>query len=236
LQTAEAAVQKAANTLGYTEITAPFDGWAGQLNYDVGAVVSPASGALTELMVTDPIYVTFQLNEAEYVSLRRAGREAVERMVEGLSLYLTLPDGERYDQSGVLDFADVSTDASTGTVAMRAVFPNAGAVLVPGLYVTLHIEGQAGEPRIQVPRMAMQETIEGTFVLVVDEQQQVVQRFLQTGPERGAMVVVQSGLDAGDRVIVEGMQKVRAGSRVNAVEKRIDPQTGALSEADEVAP
>ncbi|PXX92406.1 efflux transporter periplasmic adaptor subunit [Marinobacter vulgaris] len=233
LQAAEAAVQKAANNLGYTEIRAPFDGWVGKLKFDVGAVVSPASGAITEILVTDPIYVEFQLNEADFIAFRRAGREAAENMASNLSLYLTLPDGERYPQGGVLDFADVSTDASTGTVAMRAVFPNSAAVLVPGLYVTLHIEGQAGEPRILVPQVALQETIEGQFVLVVNDQEQVVQRFIKTGPRQGAMVVAETGIEAGERVIVEGMQKVRSGVTVNPVSKRIDPDTGVLAGEEE---
>ncbi|EON91566.1 RND family efflux transporter MFP subunit [Marinobacter lipolyticus SM19] len=230
---AEAAVQKASNNLGYTEIRAPIDGWIGKLNFDVGTVVSPASGAITEILVTDPIYVEFQLNEADYVSYRRAGRDAAETMVSNLSLYLTLPDGERFSERGVLDFADVSTDASTGTVAMRAVFPNPGAVLLPGLYVTLNVEGQAGEAKILAPQVAIQETIEGQFVLLVDDQQQVIQRFIKTGPRRGAMVVAESGLKAGERVIVEGLQKVRTGINVNPVPKQIDPDTGALVDAGE---
>ena len=235
LQAAEAAVEKADNNLGYTEIKAPFDGWIGKLNFDVGAVVSPASGAIAEILVTDPIYVEFQLNEADYVAFRRAGREQAETIVNNLSLYLTLPDGKRYDQGGTLDFADVRTDASTGTVAMRAVFPNSNAVLLPGLYVTLHVEGQAGEARILVPQVAVQETIEGKFVLVVDDQQKVAQRFFTTGPRRGAMVVAETGLEAGEQVIVEGLQKVRAGVAVNPVSKRIDPDTGALTAAGEVS-
>lgn len=229
LQAAEAAVEKASDNLRYTEIHAPFDGWIGSLNFDVGAVVSPASGPITEVMVTDPIYVAFQLNESDFVAYRRAGRDAAESMAGNLALYLTLPDGQRYAQGGVLDFADVSTDASTGTVAMRALFPNPAAVLVPGLYVTLHVEGQAGEASILVPQAAVQETLEGKFVLVVDDQQKVAQRFITTGPRRGAMVVARTGLEEGEQVIVEGMQKVRSGVTVNAVDKQIDPETGVLS-------
>ena len=234
LQAAEAAVQKAVNNMSYTEIRAPFDGWVGKLNFDVGAVVSPSSGAIAEILVTDPIFVEFQLNEADYVAFRRADREETKDIVSNLSLYLTLPDGKRYSQAGALDFADVSTDASTGTVAMRAVFPNSEAVLLPGLYVTLHIEGQAGEPQILVPQVAVQETIEGMFVLVVGEQQQVVQRFITTGARQGAMVVAQTGLEAGEQVIVEGLQKVSAGTRVNPVQKRINPATGAIENEGEV--
>ncbi|MCR9189398.1 MAG: efflux RND transporter periplasmic adaptor subunit [Alteromonadaceae bacterium] len=228
LQAAQAAVQKAGSNLEYAEIRAPFDGWIGRLNYDVGAVVSPSSGAITSIQVTDPVYVEFQINEADFINFRRRGAESAQALSRSLGLYLTLPDGERYEQAGVLDFADVQTDASTGTVAMRAVFPNPDAVLVPGLYVTLRVEGQSGEPQVLVPQVAVQETIEGKFVLVVDDQNQVAQHFIQTGSREGALLVVSSGLEAGDRVIVEGLQKVRPGVTVSPVEKQIDQQTGAL--------
>ena len=234
LQSAEAALQKAQNNLGYTEIRAPFDGWIGKLNFDVGAVVSPSSGPITEVLVTDPIYVSFQVNEADYVGYRRAG-QAAANLAGNLGLYLTLPDGQRYAAAGVLDFADVQTDASTGTVAMRAVFPNSASVLVPGLYVTLHIQGQAGEDRILVPQVALQETLEGKFVLVVNDQEQVAQRFITTGPRRGAMIVAETGLEVGDRVIVEGMQKVRSGVTVAPSRKHIDPETGVLTTGDEAS-
>ncbi len=228
LQAAQAAVQKAGSNLEYAEIRAPFDGWIGRLNYDVGAVVGPSSGAITSIQVTDPAYVEFQINEADFMNFRRRGAESAQALSRSLGLYLTLPDGERYEQAGVLDFADVQTDASTGTVAMRAVFPNPDAVLVPGLYVTLRVEGQSGEPQVLVPQVAVQETIEGKFVLVVDDQNQVAQHFIQTGSREGALLVVSSGLEAGDRVIVEGLQKVRPGVTVSPVEKQIDQQTGAL--------
>lgn len=228
LQAAQAAVQKAGSNLEYAEIRAPFDGWIGRLNYDVGAVVSPSTGPITSVLVTDPVYVEFQVNEADFVSFRRRGAESTEAFSKSLGLSLTLPDGERYEQGGVLDFADVQTDASTGTVAMRAVFPNPDAVLVPGLYVTLRVEGQSGEAKVLVPQVAVQETLEGTFVLVVDDQNQVAQNFIQTGAREGALLVVNTGLEAGDRVIVEGLQKVRPGVTVSPVEKQIDPQTGAL--------
>ncbi|WP_240339410.1 efflux RND transporter periplasmic adaptor subunit [Marinobacter sp. BW6] len=235
LQAAQATVQKADTNLEYAEIRAPFDGWIGRLNYDVGAVVSPATGPITSVLVTDPVYVEFQVNEADFVSFRRRGTESAEAFSKSLGLYLTLPDGERYEQAGVLDFADVQTDASTGTVAMRAVFPNPDAVLVPGLYVTLRVEGQSGEARVLVPQVAVQETIEGKFVLAVDDQNQVAQRFIQTGAREGALLVVNSGLETGDRVIVEGLQKVRPGVTVSAVQKQIDPQTGALIQTGEAS-
>ncbi|WP_449286442.1 efflux RND transporter periplasmic adaptor subunit [Marinobacter sp. PE14] len=235
LKAAQASVQKAGSNLEYAEIRAPFDGWVGRLNYDVGAVVSPATGPITSVLVTDPVYVEFQINEADFINFRRRGTESAQALSRSLGLFLTLPDGERYEQSGVVDFADVQTDASTGTVAMRAVFPNPDAVLVPGLYVTLRIEGQSGEARVLVPQVAVQETIEGKFVLVVDDQNQVAQHFIQTGSREGALLVVNSGLATGDRVIVEGLQKVRPGVTVSAVPKQIDPQTGALIQTGEAS-
>lgn len=231
LETAEAAVQKAGLNLEYTEIKAPFDGWIGRLNYDVGAVVSPASGPIAEVLVTDPIYVEFQLDESDYVAFRRAGTAAGEDIANSLSLRLTLPDGGFYNQDGKVSFADVQTNASTGTVDMRAEFPNPDAVLLPGLYVTLRIEGRAGEAQVLVPQVAIQETIEGKFVLVVNDEQMVSQRFIQTGPRLGAMLATESGLEAGERVIVEGLQKVRTGVTVNPVVKQINPETGVLTDS-----
>ncbi|MCK0164371.1 efflux RND transporter periplasmic adaptor subunit [Marinobacter sp. S6332] len=231
LETAEAAVQKAGLNLEYTEIKAPFDGWIGRLNYDVGAVVSPASGPIAEVLVTDPIYVEFQLDESDYVAFRRAGTAAGEDIANSLSLRLTLPDGGFYNQDGKVSFADVQTNASTGTVDMRAEFANPNAVLLPGLYVTLRIEGRAGEAQVLVPQVAIQETIEGKFVLVVNDEQMVSQRFIQTGPRLGAMLATESGLEAGERVIVEGLQKVRTGVTVNPVVKQINPETGVLTDS-----
>lgn len=231
LETAEAAVQKAGLNLEYTEIKAPFDGWIGRLNYDVGAVVSPASGPIAEVLVTDPIYVEFQLDESDYVAFRRAGTAAGEDIANSLSLRLTLPDGGFYNQDGKVSFADVQTNASTGTVDMRAEFPNPDAVLLPGLYVTLRIEGRAGETQVLVPQVAIQETIEGKFVLVVNDEQMVSQRFIKTGPRLGAMLATESGLEAGERVIVEGLQKVRTGVTVSQVVKQINPETGVLTDS-----
>ncbi|WP_291950811.1 efflux RND transporter periplasmic adaptor subunit [Marinobacter sp.] len=228
LETAGAAVQKADLNLEYTEISAPFDGWIGRLNYDVGAVVSPASGPIAEVLVTDPIYVEFQLDESDYVAFRRADNAGIEDVAGTLSLRLTLPDGEFYNQNGVLSFADVQTNESTGTVNMRAVFPNPDAVLLPGLYVTLRVEGRAGAAQVLVPQVAIQETIEGKFVLVVGNDQTVSQRFIKTGPRLGAMLVAESGLEAGERVIVEGLQKVRTGITVSPVQKQMNVETGVL--------
>lgn len=235
LETAEATLQKAGINLEYTEIKAPFDGWIGKLNYDVGAVVSPASGPIAEVLVTDPIYVEFQLDESDYVAFRRSSRASGEDVASTLSLQLTLPDGSVYSQGGMVSFADVKTDASTGTVDMRAVFPNPDAVLLPGLYVTLRIEGKAGEAQVLVPQMAMQETIEGKFVLVVNDEQTVSQRFIKTGSRLGAMLVTESGLEAGEQVIVEGLQKVRTGVTVNPVQKQINVETGVLTGGEESA-
>lgn len=230
VETAEATLQKAGINLEYTEIKAPFDGWIGKLNYDVGAVVSPASGPIVEALVTDPIYVEFQLDESDYVAFRRSDSTSGEGIASTLSLRLTLPDGSYYNQQGTVSFADVQTDVSTGTVDMRAVFPNPDAVLLPGLYVTLRIEGKAGEAQVLVPQVAIQETIEGKFVLLVDDQNKVAQRFIKTGSRVGAMLVAKSGLESGEQVIVEGLQKVRSGVEVNPVIKVIIPETGVLTE------
>lgn len=232
LETTEAGVQKAQTNLDYAVIKSPFDGWIGRQHYDVGAVVGPASGPIADVLVTDPTYVEFQLDEADYVVFRRIASNSNEDVTSGMSLQLNLPDGGRYNQPGKLSFTGVQIDASTGTVPMRAVFDNPDAVLLPGLYVTLQIEGATGSSQVLVPQAAIQENIEGKFVLLVNDQQKVAQRFITTGARVGAMLVAESGLQQGESVIVEGLQKVRSGVSVKAIVKTINPETGMLTGPD----
>lgn len=230
VEAAEAALQIAQTNLAYAEIKSPFAGWVGRQNYDEGAVVSPASGPISDVLMTDPIYVEFQVDEADYVAFQRSAQAIKTRVTEGLSLHLTLPDGGSFDQVGKLNFSDVETDARTGTIAMRAVFPNPDAILLPGLYVTLKIESVAEGLQVLVPQVAIQETIEGKFVLLVDDQNKIVQRFIKTGARVGAMLVTESGLTSGEKVVVEGLQKVRSGVAVIPIIKQINLETGELTE------
>ncbi|BFM13037.1 efflux RND transporter periplasmic adaptor subunit [Simiduia litorea] len=226
---AEAAVETAQINLSYTRILAPFAGQIGKSIYSVGNTVGPNKGALATLVNIDKIKVNFQLEEASYTAYlqERAKSQEAEKLY---TLKLMLPNKTLHDALGELDFADTKVDATTGTVSLRAVFDNPGHTVLPGLYTTLLVESQIKETRALIPQAAVQENQQGTFVLVVDSEQKVAQRFAKLGQRFGAMWVVESGLEAGEKVIVEGLQKVRAGAVVAPTVKVVDPKTGAVSE------
>lgn len=228
---AEAAVESATINLSYTRIVAPFSGQIGKSNYSVGNTVGPNKGALATLVNIEKIKVNFQLEEATYTAYLQK-RATSQDPQTAYTLKLMLPNKTLHNAPGVLDFADTKVDATTGTVNLRAVFDNPDHTVIPGLYTTLLVESQIKETRALIPQAAVQENQQGTFVLVVDKEQKVAQRFTKLGQRFGAMWVVESGLEAGEQVIVEGLQKVRAGSVVSPTVKQVDPKTGAISETN----
>lgn len=226
---AEAALEKSALNLSYTEIHAPFTGRVGRVNYNVGNIVGPNSQSLATLTVTDPIYVNFQVQESEYITYlqQRTGKTPSEA---DINLNLRLPNNTTYVETGRLDFADTKIDQGMGTVELRATFPNPEGIILPGLFVTLIVESTEKESMAFVPQAAVQENQQGKFVLVVNEQNQVTQRVVILGRRVNAMWVVESGIELGERVIVEGLQKVKAGIEVNPIAKSIDPLTGTITD------
>ncbi len=224
---AQAALEKAELNLSYTKIVAPFDGRIGKVNFNVGNVVGPQSGSLATLTVTDPIYVNFQVKESDYVTHMQARNQGQR---EGqIDISLVLPNNTIYPEKGELDYADIKIDEGTGTVALRAKFPNSSGVILPGLFVNLIIESVQKEQMAYVPQAAVQENQQGKFVLVVDENNTVTQRIVQLGRRVNAMWVVESGLTTNEQVIIEGLQKVRPGVVVNPVLKAVDVVTGTIS-------
>lgn len=236
LRSAEAQVEKTAIDLDYTEIRAPFTGRIGKLYYSQGNVVGPQTGPIADILAVDPIYVNFQVNEADWTNYQQQVQAAGVDANDLFAFHLILPNGEQYSQTGRISFADVRGDSGTGTVNLRAEFPNPDALVLPGLNVTLKVETQKRDERVVIPQMAVQESLEGKFVLVVGADNTVSQRIVVLGQRRGPMWVVDSGLEPGEQVIVEGLQKVRAGAKVAPVIKQIDPDTGALSEVAAAQP
>lgn len=225
---AEAAVEAAKINLSYTQIRAPFGGQIGKSVYSEGNTVGPTTGALATLVDLAKIKVNFQLEEASYTAyLQERARSADAEKLYTLSLLL--PNKTEHPYPGELDFADTKVDATTGTVNLRALFPNPDATILPGLYTTLRVESQIKEQRALIPQAAVQENQQGKFVLVVGDDNTVSQRFTKLGQRYGAMWVVEEGIEAGEQVIVEGLQKVRTGSQVAPTVKTVDPITGAVS-------
>ena len=226
VRSAEANLEKASLNLQYSTIHAPFTGSIGRVKFNVGNLVTPQSDSLATLISIDPMYVNFQLEEARYLNYL----QMPEDIQQEVNLTLRLPNNQVYTGDGVVNFADTRIDESTGTVAMRAEFSNTNGGLVPGLFVTLMIETEDKESVALVPQVAVQENQQGKFVLVVGEDNKVVARVVQLGRRMNAMWVVESGLEAGEQIVIEGLQKVRPGVEVDPIEKTIDSITGTITE------
>lgn len=230
VKVAEANLEKAQLNLDYTTIIAPFSGLIGKVNYNVGNVVGPNSGTLATLSLTDPIHVSFQVEESIYVSYLQQHQNSLEKSKPPFELSIRLPNNSQYSEHGEFEFADTKIDQSMGTVELRASFNNEKGVILPGLFVTLIAESDVKEQMSLVPQVAVQENQQGKFVLVVDKNNKVVQRHVVLGRRINAMWVVDSGLEENEHVIIEGLQKVKAGIEVMAVEKSVDALTGTISD------
>ncbi|OUR60293.1 efflux transporter periplasmic adaptor subunit [Colwellia sp. 39_35_sub15_T18] len=227
---AQAVVEKAELNLSYTIITAPFTGRVGKVNYNVGNVVGPTSDILATLTLTDPMYVNFQVEEDVYISHLQEQRSNNNSKSLAADISLRLPNNSEYPEKGVFDFADTKIEQGMGTIELRATFANPNGIIIPGLFVTLVLESQDKESMVLVPQAAVQENQQGKFVLVVDNKNIVAQRHVFLGRRLNAMWVVEKGLELGEKVIIEGLQKVKAGIEVNAVPKVVDAITGTISE------
>jgi membrane fusion protein (multidrug efflux system) len=214
----EAAVQTARINLGYTRVPAPIAGRIGKSTVTRGALVTASQPtALTTIQRMDPVYVDISQSSAQLLALEReiqAGK--LDR--GGVAVRLKLEDGSDYDQTGRLEFSDVTVDQNTGTVTLRAVFPNPRGVLLPGMYVRAIVSEGVQPNAILAPQVGVTRDQRGLpTALVVNAQGRAELRTLKTGPAVGAFWVVTSGLAAGDRLIVEGLQKVKPGQPVRAV-------------------
>jgi len=218
---AKAALQTARINLSYTPIKAPISGRIGVSNVTVGAMVTayqPTS--LATIQQIDPIYVDVTQSSAEVLRLRRSLEGGQIKSDDNTSrkVRLILEDGTRYPLEGKLQFRDVSVDPSTGAVTLRLVFPNPNHVLLPGMYVRAIVEEGIDEQAIVVMQQGVTRDAKGNAVaLVVDASSKVASRVLNVDRALGDKWLVTGGLAAGDRLIVEGMNKVRPGVPVKAV-------------------
>jgi len=217
----KATVETARINLGYTRIIAPISGRIGISNVTEGALVTAHQPtALAIIQQLDPIYVDVPQSTAELLRLQRRleeGRLKYESKNQN-KVRLILEDGTEYQWEGVLQFRDVSVDPSTGSVILRIIFPNPKSVLLPGMFVRAVIKEGVNKQALLVPQQAVSRDPKGNPVaLIVDTDGKVQQRMLTVDRTIGDKWLVSSGIAQGDRVIVEGMQKVRPGASVKVV-------------------
>jgi membrane fusion protein (multidrug efflux system) len=217
IQTAQAALETAKINLDFTRLIAPIDGIAGQAQLQVGALVNPSSGPVTSVSTVDPIKVYFTVSESEYLAWRKrfptdTTREAADK---SLQLELILADGSTYPHDGTFYFADRQVNESTGAIRIAGLFPNPGNILRPGGYGKVRAATRIQQGALLVPQRAVSELQGGYQVAVVDGQNKVSIRTIQVGDRVGNQWIVSDGLKSGERVIVEGVQKVHPGTQVN---------------------
>lgn len=215
-----AALENARITYSYTEIRTPVDGRVGRAAIRVGNLVAPESGVLATVVNTDPTYVTFTVAANLLLDFRRSAEAAEVRgnaALQRVELQLQLSDGTIYEHTGTLDFADVQVDTGTNTVTMRGTFPNPDNLLIDRQFVVVSVRAREPKSALTIPRTTVGIDQRGTFVLVVGEGNRVEQRVIRLGDQFGSNVAVLEGLQAGDRIITDGLTKVRPGMEVNPV-------------------
>jgi membrane fusion protein (multidrug efflux system) len=210
---ARAALTQAQVNLDYTDIRAPIDGRIGRTSFTVGNLVNPASGVLATIVSQDPVYVLFPVSVRDLETIREARRKEGGGLSK-IEIRLRLSNGQEYPHRGTWNFTDPQVDQQTDTLIMRATIPNPERMLTDGQFVTAIIRERQEAPRLVIPQTALQVDQSGYYVLIVNAEHKVEQRRVQTGPNRGTDVVVNSGVHEGDKVIVDGIQKVRPGQVV----------------------
>jgi membrane fusion protein (multidrug efflux system) len=217
IKTSQAAVETAQINLDFTRLIAPIDGIAGQAQLQVGALVNLSSGPVTSVSTVDPIKVYFTVSEPQYLAWRRrfpteTTREAADK---NLHLQLILADGTTYTHEGTFYFADRQVDVGTGAIRIAGLFPNPGNILRPGGYGKVRAVIRMQQGALLVPQRAVTELQGGYQIAVVGADNKVDIRTITAGDRSGSDWVISEGLKPGDRVIAEGVQKVRAGALVN---------------------
>lgn len=231
----KAAVDTAQINLGYTDVVSPITGRVGISQVTPGAYVQAGQATLmSTVQQLDPVYVDLTQSSLEGLKLRQAVQSGrLKTNGPGAAkVTLILEDGKPYPEQGKLQFSDVTVDQSTGSVTLRAIFPNPGRVLLPGMFVRARIEAGINDNAFLVPQIGVSHDQKGQPVaLVVGADNKVAPRQLVTTGMHGQDWIVESGLKAGDRVIVHGVDKARPGTTVKTVPAQLAPASGAAAAA-----
>jgi len=228
VKAAQAAAERARVVLGYARITSPITGRTGRSMVTPGALVTAnQEAALTTVQQLDPMYIDLTQSSAELLNLRKALARGSLTASRDLPVTILLEDGTNYAHTGKLAFSDVTVDPTTGSFGLRIVVPNPDNLLLPGMYVRAVVGDGEREDALLVPQQGVTRDQKGQSVaMVVSQDDKVEPRVVKVSRAIGDKWLVEEGLAAGDRVIIEGLQKIRPGAPVQATEAGAAPPAG----------
>lgn len=239
VQAAKAALATARLNLGYTTVNAPISGRIGRALVTEGALVGQGTATpLATIQQLDPIYINITQSASEALRLRRAmsAGQLQKAGKDEATVNVVTEDGEAYPHPGKLLFSDQTVDPSTGAITLRALVPNPDRFLLPGMYVRARVEQAVRENAITLPQQAVQRMPNGSFVMVVGEDNKVAPRPVKAQSAIGDKWIISEGLKGGERVIVEGFQKAPPGAVVKTVPWKQAAANGAQQGAQPVQP
>ncbi|MCH2219674.1 MAG: efflux RND transporter periplasmic adaptor subunit [Dechloromonas sp.] len=212
VQARRAALEKVRLDRSYADVRSPISGQVGLQKIEVGGLASAGQTVLATVSTLDPVVAYFSIPEVDYIAFARRHLSVKQ---DGKSpIALLLADGSTYAQSGTLDFADRALDAATGTLTLRAVFPNPEGLLRPGMNTRVRIVYEVAQNALLIPQKAVTELLGKRFASVVGAGNKVEQRPIKTGARIGEKWLVEDGLKAGEIIVIDGLQKARPGSVV----------------------
>jgi membrane fusion protein (multidrug efflux system) len=229
LKAAEANRDTAAIALDRTKVTASISGRIGKSSITPGALVTASqASALTTIQQLDPIYVDLDQSTSEMERLRSQLQSGRLKQPDGqVQIELLLENGKTYDQKGKYSFTDSSVNEATGSVSTRAIFANPNRALLPGMYVRARVVAGVDPTAIMIPQRAVSRNPLGqATAMFVDKDGKVEQRIIEVAQAVGNNWLVERGAASGDRVIIDGLQKVKPGANARTVEVTVDPATG----------
>ncbi len=231
---AQAAIEQARINLIYTKVNAPISGRIGRSAVTPGTLVTAGqTTVLATVTQLDPIYVDVIQPATTLLRLRQelAAGKIQQTGLNQAKVTLVLENGSKYPTPGTLQFSEVTVDQATGTVVVRAIFPNPDHLLLPGLFVRAELQEGTDDQALLVPQVGVSHNTHGDpTVLVVDKDNKAALKIIHTSRAIGDNWVVTAGLAPGDKVIVDGLQKVRPGAEVHATEANVDPAPIPASE------
>lgn len=215
-QARRAGLEKARLDRSYADVRSPISGQIGLQKIEVGALATAGQTVLATVSTLDPVVAYFSIPEVDYISF--AKRFQAQKRESKAPIELILADGSTYAQSGQLDFTDRALNPATGTLTLRAVFPNPDGLLRPGMNTRVRIVHEVAQNALLVPQKAVTELLGKQFASVVLAGDKIEQRPIRTGARIGELWLVEEGLKAGERIVVEGLQKARPGTVVKPLD------------------